>query len=524
MPHHFNQSLLAVFRHLNVDLSARYRDVIDVFTLAKAEFRLHLRPVEIAARMRDRGAQVSDEEVGEALDQLVEWGNLQAYHDSAEVASLADFQRRHFLYQLTAAGEAAERAIAEFWLILDRPVTLETEALARLNEFLGELGELARDVDPDEAKVARVLRTIADDAEAITAHAQSFFRWLHEQTAQRGADLASFIAYKERLIDYLRRFLEEMASQSPLISDRIRDIHSAIERLLQCAAKQETAGAFSIDEAEREHQFDLALERWQQRWLGLHRWFVGVAGAPQVKQLRLAAGAAIPQLLDIAAQLHDQRAMRSNRRIDLLTLASWFLQADDDRQAHRLWGAAFAAHPVRHWQVNLATLEQREQQPVPAHQSWLAAPPIYIAPELRRTGRATQSAPARPIVDRSLERRLLRLRLHKAQLQAARARQSLLAVGRRRLSEIGFLEHEALNLLLELLDRAAPARASGDEATATSEDGSLAILIDWKVPRQIASIESPLGGLHTDDVWVHVVEASALGRHTDTAAESEVPA
>lgn len=522
MPQSNSESSLAVFRHLNADLRARYRSVIDVFSLAKAEFRLHLRTVEIVSRLRDRGEVVTDDEVGEALDQLVEWGNLQAYHDSAEVASLADFQRRHFLYQLTAAGEAAERAIAEFWLILDRPVTLEMEALSRIREFLGELAELARESDPDEAKVARVLRTIADDAEAITAHAQSFFRWLHEQTAQRGADLASFLAYKERLIDYLRRFLEELASQSPLISDRIRELHPTVDRLLHCAARQETAGAFSIDEVERERQLQFAWERWRQRWGGLHRWFVGMAGAPQVKQLRLAAGAAIPQLLDIAAQLHDQRAMRSNRRVDLLTLAGWFLQADDDRQAHRLWGAAFASHPVRHWQVNLATLEQREQQPVPAQRSWLDAPPVYIAPELRQTGRATQSAPTRPIVDRTIERRLLRFRLQEAQAQAARARQDLLAIGRRRLSEIGLLDHEALNMLLELLDRAAPQRALGVEATATSEDGSLGIVVNWNVTRQIASIETPAGWLHTDDAWVHVVEASALDHHTVVASEVTV--
>jgi hypothetical protein len=72
-----------------------------------------------------------------ALDVLVQWGNLRRSHDTGRVATLADFRRRHLIYQLTPAGEAAERAVGEVVAALERSGSLHLE------QFLGELSETA---------------------------------------------------------------------------------------------------------------------------------------------------------------------------------------------------------------------------------------------------------------------------------------------------------------------------------------------------------------------------------------------
>ncbi|MGJ3561187.1 DUF2397 family protein [Streptomyces sp. INA 01156] len=43
------------------------------------------------------------EAVTQALDKLVEWGNLRADPDHARVTAVEDFHRRGFVYQLTRA-------------------------------------------------------------------------------------------------------------------------------------------------------------------------------------------------------------------------------------------------------------------------------------------------------------------------------------------------------------------------------------------------------------------------------------
>ena len=497
------------FRYLIVEKSDLYRAVMSVFAEAKSEFRLHLRPADIAARMLEKGRTVLEGEIEAALDNLVMWGNLQAYHDTAEVSTLADFHRRRFLYQLTATGEAAERAASEFLQAIQRPVTLEAAALSRIRDSLSELALLAQEPNPDIGKVFTTLRTIADDAEQMTAHAQSFFRWLHEQSQTRGADLDLFLKYKERLIDYLRRFLAELANQAGLIAARIEQLEPNIERLLELVIAHESASAFAKDEADRQGVLERTRRRWHQRWRGLRHWFVGLEGDPQVKQLRLAASAAIPRLLALAAQLHDRRATRSDRRADLVELAVWFLQATSDPQAHRLWRIAFGMAPARHWLVDPTTLEARDQRPVAPNTSWLEAPPVYIAPQLRQTGRAPAPAPARRIIDRSQYGQELRRRQEQESERHTLARRSLIEMGPRRLAEIGHLDVEALFLLVDLLDQAAGVPSTLLRTSATSEDGSLRIQIDRNIPQAVATIETPAGCLHTTDAWIHIEELAS---------------
>ncbi len=238
----------------------------------------------------------SEEETLAALDQLVGWGNLQSYHDTAEVATLADFHRRKLLYQLTAAGEAAQRAAVEFLNWLGRPIALEAEALERIHALLGELSQKLDSADRDAGRLTMVLRQIATDAEQLTAQAQGFFRWLHVQTFLRGVDLESFLRYKEKLIDYLQRFLAELALQTGRIAAQIDALEPRAEEFLQIAAEQEAAVAFARDDAERQSLVVAARARQEQRWRGLRRWFVGIDGDPQVKQLRAAASAVIERI------------------------------------------------------------------------------------------------------------------------------------------------------------------------------------------------------------------------------------
>jgi uncharacterized protein (TIGR02677 family) len=95
------------FTHLSVPNSTLYRSLLRTFARAKERFIVHLRPEDIAAELRTE----ADDQLTLALDQLVAWGNLRADVDTSRVTTVEDFHRKRSLYQLTAAGQAAEQAI-----------------------------------------------------------------------------------------------------------------------------------------------------------------------------------------------------------------------------------------------------------------------------------------------------------------------------------------------------------------------------------------------------------------------------
>jgi uncharacterized protein (TIGR02677 family) len=113
-----------------------------VFVQAKARFSLHLRPVDVRNGLEPTDG-IETLEVDSLLGQLCEWRNLARHPDTADVTTVEDFYRPRHLYQLTAEGEAAERAIDFFEDVLKKPGELQTTALDDIRSLLRELEPLA---------------------------------------------------------------------------------------------------------------------------------------------------------------------------------------------------------------------------------------------------------------------------------------------------------------------------------------------------------------------------------------------
>ncbi|MGH7278003.1 MAG: TIGR02677 family protein, partial [Candidatus Rokuibacteriota bacterium] len=354
---------LRVFAYINADKAALYRAVMRAFVDAKGRFTLHLRPQEVTAALASASLpEPADAAAVEtALAQLREWGNLEAHPDTADVATVEEFYRPRYLFQLTREGEAAERALAVYEEALGQRGELQSAALADIRMFLGELAELAEAPEPDEGKAYHVLRTLRDRFDELTSRAQAFMSSLQRTIDLQGVDVPKFLAYKETLIGYLERFIGELVVATAEITTTIRRIEGlGIERLLQAAARRDLADA--LDPTAEDHA--AAHAGWRARWAGLRSWFIGHAGTPsQAEILRARARAAIPALLAAVASINDRRFTRSDRSADLRTLARWFAEADSDEAAHRLWRVAFALAPARHLLVDAETLEQREARP-----------------------------------------------------------------------------------------------------------------------------------------------------------------
>ena len=99
--------------------------MLQIFARAKERFIVHLRPEDVAADLRAD----ADEQLTDALDQLVAWGNLRADVDTSRVTTVEDFHRKRSLYQLTAEGQAAEQAIAYYEEALRRAASCRRSRL-----------------------------------------------------------------------------------------------------------------------------------------------------------------------------------------------------------------------------------------------------------------------------------------------------------------------------------------------------------------------------------------------------------
>lgn len=502
---------LAPFTHLGVPHAGLYRAVLGCFAKAKACFVVHLRPEDL---VRELGRPV--EEVRPALDALVDWGNLRADPDTSRVATVEDFYRARFLFQLTAEGEAVERALEEFDRVLGRPAELQSVALEDLRAGLLALALEADQEAPDAARVHALLRDLTTVFTGLAENAQAFMGGLQRTIDLRDADDEAFLAYKERLVAYLERFVRELVVASGDIAARLVDLErtGAVGRLLKCAAERSARDA--SPELDGGHAARSAFEEdWSARWRGLRSWFLGEPGSPpQATRLRARAGAAIAELLIALAARHERRSTRSDRVADFRDLAAWFMEAPSDDAAHRLWRAAFGLAPARHLTIDAETLARPDRKHLPASTPWADAPPVHLNPRLRATGsHARRGAPAQ-VRDRTRERELLArmLSAESGQVDAARER---LATGRSiKLSEIGLLgelDTPSFQLFLDLLGQALSARAPGAAETAiTTGDARLEVVLTALPDGGVAEIPTTTGLFRGPDHLLRIIDLESV--------------
>jgi hypothetical protein len=516
------------------------------FVAAKRRFVVHLRGEDLKEALA-RG-HVSEEALAEALGKLVGWGNLRADPDTARVTTVEDFHRARFLYQLTHAGEAAERALGVYEEQLGKRGALQAVALADIATQLRALRELAGEADPDPARLGLLLRGLVDRSEDLANNAQAFMGSLRRTIELHDADVDAFRAYKDQLVNYLERFIKDLVTVGAEISGLLLDFEDTeVMRLLGIVARRdaedaapgsapgrgrESATGRSEEDGRpradgrggeggrREHDvagesdprvlaYRAGIAMWQERWQGLRQWFVSEPGHPsQAKLLRSRARQAIPDLLAVVATLNERRSGRSDRSADFRALALWFAEAPDDGARHRLWRGAFGLYGSRHLVLDSDTRTAREEQPVPPSTSWREAPPLHISPRLRRTGSYERRGRAHRITDREEGRRLL-VRLAAKQSEQTAAARARLATGRpTKLGELGELDLGAFGLFLSLLgDALAARRPDRHEVATTTVDGTLAVRLVTLADAGPVEIQTPEGIFRGPD---HVIEITDL--------------
>jgi uncharacterized protein (TIGR02677 family) len=509
---------LKVFEYVTAEKAPMYRAVMRVFMDSKERFALHLRPADVLAGIAEIqfGEPLDLPAIEALLNQLCDWGNLECHPDTADVTTVEDFLRRRYLFQITVRGEAAQRAITAYEESILQPGELQTAALADIRSLLGELAQFAESCETDDSKIALALRTLCASFEELTRRAQLFMSGLQRRIDLQRIQFEEFILYKERLIDYLQRFVGELVIAGDEIAAGLRRIEAAgVERLLTGAARREVADLLDATSED----LKAAAVRWGNRWEGLRSWFIGNGKLPShAETLRARALSAIPALLTAVANINDRRVTRIDRVNDLRILARWFADAETESDAHCLWRAAFGLHASRHLMTNDATLDLLDAAAVHSGTSWFEAPPMKISVRLRATGSHTRKGRQTAVIDRSREKDLLAQFAAEESAQIERARRVLAQGKRILLSEIGKLDSAQFDLFLEILGEALATKSRPQDSVETiSSDGTLRITLEPIPNSGIAVIRAPSGDFSGSD---HAITIEQLFEEQDDAGNS----
>lgn len=478
-----------LFRHVSAEKSALYRTILSAFATAKQQYQLQLRPDDVFTDATWSGTPPSIDDINTALSQLTQWGNLEAQQDNSRVGTLADFYRAHFLYRLSKGGEAVESAMEMFTQIMQRRAELQSVGLEDIVSRLQALRVLSMDTDPDDAKVHETLRDLIRVFEDLVDNAQAFIAGIGRSIELQRSDTSAVVDYKNRLINYLDRFIGDLVSRSPVIAELILALDGEIDPLLVKTALREARNAAPDQGFDQADAMTRAWRTWRDRWRGLRRWFVSDGHKPATAALlRAKALSAIPQLLSAIAALNERRAGRSDRSADFRVLAQWFAACDTNSQAHRLARASFALNPARHFSIPCET------DSLPASTPWAAAPPIQVHPRLRAYGEAAPRGPLPKIKELNQEREQLAHFVAEEHRQVEAARLQFANGNPVKLSELGQLDAHGFRLFLNILGEAIAAQGTPEETIEReTSDGLLRIRLEPLAKDTHAEIRTEIG-------------------------------
>jgi uncharacterized protein (TIGR02677 family) len=360
--------------------SVTYVAVMRTFTGEIAGLLSDQSATEVAARLAEQGIELDADTVDDRLSYLVEHGNLARSPRETEARSLREYLQNRARYQLTQRGELVHRFVEELLGHTEAAREVSTEMLGGILAGLRQLDSLTESgiasTDPDA--LARDIGTVFAQFERLVSSTRDFYTYLSQVLVRYDLDRGEFQAFKTALLDYLQRFVDEVARHMPQLAEVLRAVEPKVPAL--CARANAGQRLLGVDGSAARRAAGLDPED----WAGLHAWFVGGRGrdSDAAGVRRLATDAMRALLVNLRRIATGRREL--SRYGDLLTLARWFAETDDDT-AHALWAAAFGLYSCRH----LAFAADDEADPVPPTASWWRTPSAEVPVALRRHGART---------------------------------------------------------------------------------------------------------------------------------------
>lgn len=480
--------------------SATYIAIMRIFTGDVAGLLSDQSAAEVTRRLAAHGLELDADTVDDRLSYLVEHGNLARSPRETDARSLKEYLQNRSRYQLTQRGELVHRFVEELLGHTDAAREVSTEMLGGILDGLRALGRLdepgIESTDPDV--LARDIGTVFAQFERLVSSTRDFYTYLTQVLVRYDLDREEFQAFKTALLDYLQRFVDEISRHTHQLAESLTEVEPRVAAL--CARANSGQRLLGVDgrQAQRAKGLDPA------DWSSLHAWFVGDAGrdADAVGVRRLATEAMRALLVNLRRIAAGRREL--SRHADLLTLARWFADADDDT-AHALWASAFGLYSCRH----LGFAADADDDPVPPTASWWRTPSAQVPVTLRRHGTRTirgragrredySEAKAARLADRERSERrrgaaLAEIADHRGPLNAVR------------------LSDEARGALLELYARALVGRGrplERDDRAESEVPGAGWRLVVRRTPGVSSVVTSPTGRLELMDLTLTVETVS----------------
>ena len=256
------QKSITETKYLATDNTYRYRPIMRFFYHKYEEAINWLYKEDIYPYMKDLIPDYSMEELERDLTTLVDNMSLVTYQDYKNIQSLAEFKNRKLRYQMTDYAIEIERMTIRLEELEVKVASLSPKRFEVLKGYLEDLVKINFD---DVQGVYELWDRLMNEFIDINQNYQDFLKKFQESKTEELLQSVSFLEYKDKMIRYLRDFIQGYL----LYSD---DIKRIIKKLKNSDVDQKLISALEMYQRAIPMNFNNNFDYEKFRNLNLNRW------------------------------------------------------------------------------------------------------------------------------------------------------------------------------------------------------------------------------------------------------------
>ena len=292
------------------------------------------------------------------LNALVKWKNLTPIQDPGRVYTIADYKNKQYQYTMSEYAVEIERLTVRLENIFLESGNLSTNFFVRLEKSLDEASMMER---ASLKEVNEWWNLLQEDFKRLNQNYQDYLRDFYSGKTEQLMKSVEFIVHKDKFIQYLTDFVQEMQRHSRKIERiLVQNIPVIEETVLEKVVQSE----LDIPHAQLEvhgNAEQSIRENVQGKWKSLKNWFVDTEKREcECKKVLKITNDVIRSIIQNAALIVQIQNWGISRKDDYKKFLELFLKCENLEEAQKLSAHVFGVQKIEH----LKTLEPREEDTI----------------------------------------------------------------------------------------------------------------------------------------------------------------
>lgn len=346
--------------YLSVQNASTYRKIMRCFyrEYEKMNFQLYKEDIFELVKKDPLFETYTMDQLVLDLNALVKWKNLTPIQDPGRVYTIADYKNKQYQYTMSEYAVEIERLTVRLENIFLESGNLSTNFFVRLEKSLDEASMMER---ASLKEVNEWWNLLQEDFKRLNQNYQDYLRDFYSGKTEQLMKSVEFIVHKDKFIQYLTDFVQEMQRHSRKIERiLVQNIPVIEETVLEKVVQSE----LDIPHAQLEvhgNAEQSIRENVQGKWKSLKNWFVDTEKREcECKKVLKITNDVIRSIIQNAALIVQIQNWGISRKDDYKKFLELFLKCENLEEAQKLSAHVFGVQKIEHFK----TLEPREEDTI----------------------------------------------------------------------------------------------------------------------------------------------------------------